>query len=107
MAISSLSATIIPSPTLFGPLSSHSSKPRLLPFSGSSSTVSKLKPLQFSLPSTRVYAAPEVLDSPDTIEPPPEILEGSGAAALEVCDSVFGLKCSSEWSQMLQFLYVL
>ncbi|KAG7037344.1 30S ribosomal protein S10, chloroplastic [Cucurbita argyrosperma subsp. argyrosperma] len=83
MAISSLSATIIPSPTLFGPISSLSSKPKLLPFSASSTSVSKLNPLQFSLSSTRVYAAPEVLDSPGTIEPPPEILEGSGAAVLE------------------------
>lgn len=95
MAISSLSATIIPSPTLFSPLSSHSSKPKLLPFSASSSTALKLKPLQFSLPSTRVYAAPEVLDSSDTIEPPPEILEGSGVATLEVCDDFVrnGAKC--------------
>ncbi|KAA0048190.1 30S ribosomal protein S10 [Cucumis melo var. makuwa] len=84
MAISSLSATIIPSPTLFTSLSSHSSKPKFLPFPGSSSTALKLKPLQFSLPSTRVYAAPEVLDSSDTIEPPPEILEGSGVATLEI-----------------------
>ncbi|XP_038899555.1 30S ribosomal protein S10, chloroplastic [Benincasa hispida] len=83
MAISSLSATIIPSPTLFSSLSSHSSKPKLLPFSGLSSTALKLKPLQFSLPTTRVYVAPEVLDSSDTIEPPPEILEGSGVATLE------------------------
>jgi len=92
MAISSLSATIIPSPSLFVPLSSLHPKPRFLPFSGSSSTALKLKPLHFSLPSSRVYAAPEVLDSSDANEPPPEILEDSGAATLEVCDNVVRLE---------------
>ncbi|KAL6195867.1 hypothetical protein ACLB2K_031484 [Fragaria x ananassa] len=69
MAVSSISATLIPSLPL-----SNSSIPKLSSFSfPASHNATKLRALRPSLSSTRVYAAPEVLDSP---VPPPEILEG-------------------------------
>ncbi|XP_040363052.1 30S ribosomal protein S10, chloroplastic isoform X2 [Rosa chinensis] len=75
MAVSSISATLIPSLPLSNSSPFPSSKAKLTSFSlPASHNVTKLPALRPSLlSSTRVYAAPEVLDSP---VPPPEILEG-------------------------------
>ncbi|XP_062170114.1 small ribosomal subunit protein uS10c [Alnus glutinosa] len=83
MAVSSFSATLIPSI----PLSSSCpfpSKPNLSSFSFCSAKTLKLKALKSSLQSTRVYAAPEVLDPPETLDPPPETVDGSDSSTLEV-----------------------
>ncbi|XP_004291556.1 PREDICTED: 30S ribosomal protein S10, chloroplastic [Fragaria vesca subsp. vesca] len=74
MAVSSISATLIPSLPLSNSSPFPSSIPKLSSFSfPASHNATKLRALRPSLSSTRVYAAPEVLDSP---VPPPEILEG-------------------------------
>ncbi|KAL6199761.1 hypothetical protein ACLB2K_029544 [Fragaria x ananassa] len=74
MAVSSISATLIPSLPLSNSSPFPSSIPKLAFFSfPASHNATKLRALRPSLSSTRVYAAPEVLDSP---VPPPEILEG-------------------------------
>ncbi|KAK9939813.1 hypothetical protein M0R45_016498 [Rubus argutus] len=74
MAVSSISATLIPSLPLSNSSPFPSSKPKLSSFSlPSSNSATKLRALRSSQSSTRVYAAPEVLDS---LVPPPEILEG-------------------------------
>ncbi|KAM5584450.1 small ribosomal subunit protein uS10c [Rosa sericea] len=75
MAVSSISATLIPSLPLSNSSPFPSSKAKLASFSfPASHNATKLRALRPSQSSsTRVYAAPEVLDSP---VPPPEILEG-------------------------------
>ncbi|KAM4102696.1 hypothetical protein ACJW30_06G021200 [Castanea mollissima] len=86
MAVSSISATRIPSIPL--PNSSpFPSKPKLSSFSFYTCKASKLKPLKPSLPSTRVYAAPEVLESPETLDPPLETPDESDPTTFEVGDS--------------------
>ncbi|KAL0000591.1 hypothetical protein SO802_014372 [Lithocarpus litseifolius] len=86
MAVSSISATLIPSIPL--PNSSpFPSKPKLSSFSFYTCKASKLKALKPSLPSTRVYAAPEVLESPKTLDPPLETPDESDPTTLEVGDS--------------------
>ena len=89
MAVSSVSATLIHSLSLSNSSpfssssSSSSSKPKLSPFSLHFANCStKLKTVKPSQSSTRVYAAPEVL------EPPPETIDGSGFEAVEVCVSI-------------------
>ncbi|XP_060963168.1 small ribosomal subunit protein uS10c-like isoform X2 [Cannabis sativa] len=78
MAVSSVSATLIPSLSL-STSSSSSFKPKLSPFSlHFANSSAKLRTVKPSQSSTRVYAAPEVL------EPPPETLDESGAETLEV-----------------------
>ncbi|XP_060963167.1 small ribosomal subunit protein uS10c-like isoform X1 [Cannabis sativa] len=77
MAVSSVSATLIPSLSL-STSSSSSFKPKLSPFSlHFANSSAKLRTVKPSQSSTRVYAAPEVL------EPPPETLDESGAETLE------------------------
>ncbi|XP_075669043.1 small ribosomal subunit protein uS10c-like [Castanea sativa] len=86
MAVSSISATRIPSIPL--PNSSpFPSKPKLSSFSFYTCKASKLKVLKPSLPSTRVYAAPEVLESPETLDPPLETPDESDPTTFEVGDS--------------------
>lgn len=86
MAVSSISATLIPSIPL--PNSSpFPSKPKLSSFSFYTCKASKLKALKPSLPSTRVYAAPEVLESPETLDPPLETPDESDPTTFEVCNS--------------------
>ncbi|GMY30991.1 30S ribosomal protein S10, chloroplastic [Fagus crenata] len=83
MAVSSISATLIPSIPL--PNSSpFPSKPNLSSFSFYTCKALKLKALKPPLPSTRVYAAPEVLESPETLEPPLEIPDESELTTFEV-----------------------
>ncbi|KAH7546910.1 small ribosomal subunit protein uS10c [Ziziphus jujuba] len=85
MAVSSISATLVPS--LPFPKSSpfSHSNPKLSSFSLASANCSlKLRALKPSQSFTRVYAAPEVLESQDTLQPPPETLDGSGSDASEV-----------------------
>ncbi|GMN62296.1 hypothetical protein TIFTF001_031384 [Ficus carica] len=72
MAVSSVSTTLIPSLSLSNSSPFSSSKPKLSSFSLQFANCSpKLRALKPSPSSTRVYAAPEVL------EPPPETLDGS------------------------------
>ncbi|XP_062078811.1 small ribosomal subunit protein uS10c [Humulus lupulus] len=80
MAVSSVSATLIPSLSLSNSSPSSSCyKPKLSPFSLHFANCSaKLRTVKPSQSSTRVYAAPEVL------EPPPETLDESGSETLEV-----------------------
>lgn len=86
MAVSSISATLIPSIPL--PNSSpFPSKTNLSSFSFYTCKALKLKALKPPLPSTRVYAAPEVLESPETLEPPLEIPDESELTTFEVCVS--------------------
>ncbi|KAF7831300.1 30S ribosomal protein S10, chloroplastic [Senna tora] len=82
MAASSISAaSLLPS------LSSLNSKANFSFFyfhSGASFKLKASKPLHLS--STRVYAAPEVLDSPESLDSPPENLDDSEPTTLEVGD---------------------
>ncbi|XP_040990478.1 30S ribosomal protein S10, chloroplastic [Juglans microcarpa x Juglans regia] len=83
MAISSFSASLVPSIPLSNS-SPFNSKPALsyVPFYGAKTL--KLQAFKPSLSSTRVYAAPEVLESPEALDPPPEILDGSESTSFEV-----------------------
>ncbi|XP_050369967.1 30S ribosomal protein S10, chloroplastic [Argentina anserina] len=77
MAVSSISATLIPSLPLSNSSPFPSSKSKFASFSiPTSHNAIKVSALRPSQSSTRVYAAPEVLDSP---LPPPEILDGSNS----------------------------
>lgn len=86
MAVSSFSATLLPS-IPFSNSSLFPSRPSLYAFPFCSGKTLKLGALKPALQSTRVYAAPEVMDPPETAEPPPETVEGSDPASLEVEDS--------------------
>lgn len=87
MAVSSISATLIP----YLPHSNSSPfppKPKLSSFCSASANCSlKLRALKPSQSLTRVYAAPEALESQDTLDPPPQTLDGPGAETIEVCFS--------------------
>ncbi|KAJ7963652.1 Ribosomal protein S10 [Quillaja saponaria] len=74
MAVSSISAALIPA-LLLSNFPSVYSKENFTSFSLPSANALKLKTSKPSLSSTRVYAnaAPEVLDSPETVDPPLEI----------------------------------
>uniref|UniRef100_A0A5B6ZZQ4 Small ribosomal subunit protein uS10c n=1 Tax=Davidia involucrata TaxID=16924 RepID=A0A5B6ZZQ4_DAVIN len=70
MAISSLSAALTPPSLIVCNSSTISTKPKLSSFSLPSNAL-KLKTLKpYHLPSTRVFAAPEVLDSQETLDGP-------------------------------------
>lgn len=88
MAVSSISATLIPSLPLPNSSPFPPSKPKLSPFFLASANCSlKIRAVKPSQSFTRVYAAPEVLESQDTVDPPPETLDGFGSEANEVCIS--------------------
>ncbi|KAJ1441263.1 Ribosomal protein S10 [Sesbania bispinosa] len=75
MAISSLSATFVLPLSISNSSPSPSSKlksPSLCFLSGNTLRLTSPKPLHSS---TKVYAAPEVLDSPESVDPPPETLD--------------------------------
>ncbi|XP_068338732.1 small ribosomal subunit protein uS10c-like [Pyrus communis] len=76
MAVSSMSTILIPSLPPSKSSASPTSKPQFSSFSlPSANSALKLRALRPSQSSTRVYAAPEVLESPETLVPPPETLE--------------------------------
>ncbi|KAJ7963653.1 Ribosomal protein S10 [Quillaja saponaria] len=85
MAVSSISAALIPA-LLLSNFPSVYSKENFTSFSLPSANALKLKTSKPSLSSTRVYAnaAPEVLDSPETVDPPLEI--DSDSTTFEVGD---------------------
>ncbi|KAI4307887.1 hypothetical protein L6164_031016 [Bauhinia variegata] len=86
MAVSSVSAGLVPSLSLSNS-SSLCSKPKLTSFhllSGNTLELKISKPLQLS---TRVYAAPEVLDSPESVDPPTVIMDDYDNTTIEVGDS--------------------
>ncbi|KAM4102697.1 hypothetical protein ACJW30_06G021200 [Castanea mollissima] len=102
MAVSSISATRIPSIPL--PNSSpFPSKPKLSSFSFYTCKASKLKPLKPSLPSTRVYAAPEVLESPETLDPPLETPDESDPTTFEMAPKQkIRIKLRSYWVPLIE-----
>lgn len=76
MAVSSMSAILIPSLPLTNSSPFPSSKLNVSSFAlPSANNALKLRALRPSQSSTRVYAAPEVLESQETLVPPPETLE--------------------------------
>ncbi|XP_010270199.1 PREDICTED: 30S ribosomal protein S10, chloroplastic [Nelumbo nucifera] len=82
MAISSISANLS-FPSL--PNSTISTKSKAVAFSLPSNFL-KLQILKVTRPS-RVFAAPEVLESEETLEPPPEIIDGPNSDTIEVGQS--------------------
>ncbi|XP_048420214.1 30S ribosomal protein S10, chloroplastic [Pyrus x bretschneideri] len=82
MAVSSMSTILIPSLPLSKSSASPTSKPKLSSFSlPSANGALKLRASRPSQSSTRVHAAPEVLESPETLVPPPETLEVGSSEA--------------------------
>ncbi|KAB1203838.1 30S ribosomal protein S10, chloroplastic [Morella rubra] len=86
MAVSSFSTTLIPSIPLKNS-SPFPSKPTFSYLSFYSAKILKPKALKPSPPSTVVFAAPEVLESPETLQLPPETPDGSDSTTFEVGDS--------------------
>ncbi|CAN6560520.1 unnamed protein product [Malus baccata var. baccata] len=76
MAVSSMSSILIPSLPLSNSSAFLTSKPKLSSFAlPSANNALKLRASRPSQSSTRVYAAPEVLESQETLIPPPETPE--------------------------------
>ncbi|KAJ9153912.1 hypothetical protein P3X46_027300 [Hevea brasiliensis] len=94
MALSSSSTTLIPSLATSSSFSSKPTAPTKL-FASSSSSLSvfsnsvnvAFSSLKLSLSTTRVFAAPETLDSEDTLDPPPETLDEPDSDTFQIGDS--------------------
>ncbi|KAJ9153901.1 hypothetical protein P3X46_027289 [Hevea brasiliensis] len=94
MALSSSSTTLIPSLATSSSFSSKPTAPTKL-FASSSSSLSvfsnsvnvAFSSLKLSPSTTRVFAAPETLDSEDTLDPPPETLDEPDSDTFQIGDS--------------------
>ncbi|TKY57388.1 30S ribosomal protein S10 [Spatholobus suberectus] len=101
MAVYSLSAPLVPTLSLSNASSSLCSKSNFAFFHslfGNNSKLRSPKPLHLS---TRVYAAPEVLDSPEPIDPPPETLDDeSDSINFEACAFLHFVGSLESWSTL-------
>lgn len=86
MAVSSISSSsLVPSLSLISSSSMNSKANFSFSFFNTGTNAFKLQSSKPLLSSTRVYAAPEVLDSPDSDEIPPPTPDDSDSTTLEVC----------------------
>ncbi|KAL1347593.1 hypothetical protein HN51_023662 [Arachis hypogaea] len=87
--VSSLSAALLPPLSLSTSSSSLSSNPKFASLCFQSGNTFKLRTPKLLHSSTRVFAAPEVLDSEEPLDVPPEILgdDESEATTFQVGDS--------------------
>lgn len=85
MAVSSISAaSLLPSLSLSSPSSLNSKAKFSFFYIQSDTNTLKLKSSKPLHSSTRVHAAPEVLDFTESVDPSPEALDNSDPTALEV-----------------------